>query len=139
METVSYVYRFDYSYDDEGERFQKLLLQIASPGHPEHALEIDAYLDSGAERTLVDGRIGTALGLDLLSGPELRCVSITGTGLTARLHVVRFSHPDLGDFELEVGFTTVPISRHLLGRDFFNLIQIGFRERQLTFYVIPTP
>ncbi|MBI3300886.1 MAG: hypothetical protein HYZ72_02245 [Deltaproteobacteria bacterium] len=116
-----------------------LVLQMASPDHPEQALDIDAYLDSGAQRSLFDGGIGTALGLDLFSGPEIRYVSIAGTGLAARLHQVRLAHPALGSFELEVGFSTVPISRNLLGRDFFNLVQIGFRERYLVFYVTPTP
>jgi len=66
-------------------------------------------------------------------------VSVAGVGLTARLHRVQLVHPVLGSFALEVGFSTVPISRNLLGRDFFNFIQIGFRERYLTFYVTPTP
>ena len=45
-----------------------------------------------------------------------------GTVLTATSHPVRLSHSDPGDFELEVGFTSVRIKRNLLGRDFFNLL-----------------
>jgi hypothetical protein len=48
-------------------------------------------------------------------------------------------HPDLGSFTLEVGFSSTDIHRNLLGRDFFNLAQIGFRERFLTLYVTPAP
>jgi len=33
----------------------------------------------------------------------------------------------------------VEISRNLIGRDFFNLVQVGFREKYLTFYLTPTP
>jgi len=42
-------------------------------------------------------------------------------------------------YALEIGFSENPIRRNLLGRGFFNLIQIGFRERYLTFYMTPTP
>ena len=62
-----------------------------------------------------------------------------GTVLTATIHPVRLTHSDLGDFELEVGFTSVNIKRNLLGRDFFNLLQIGFRERRQMFYVSLEP
>jgi hypothetical protein len=76
----------------------------------------------------------------LNSGQKKECGSLVkGAGVEARLHWVRLSHPELGDFDLEIGFTESPISRNLLGRDFFNLIQIGFRERYLTFYATPTP
>ncbi len=140
MPTVTYAYQFNYTYDPQkGEPFPVLVLQIMNPDHSEQALDIDAYLDSGAQRSLFDGGIGTALGLDLFSGPEIRYVSIAGTGIVARLHRVRFAHPALGNFELEVGLSTARISRNLLGRDFFNLVQLGFRERYLTFYVTPTP
>ena len=41
--------------------------------------------------------------------------------------------------DLDIGFSTVPLRRNLLGRDFFNLVQIGFRERQQVFYVRGEP
>jgi hypothetical protein len=44
-----------------------------------------------------------------------------------------------GDFNLEIGFTDRQIRRNLLGRDFFNLVQIGFREHQLQYYLNTTP
>jgi len=55
------------------------------------------------------------------------------------IHPVRLSHPDLSDFDLEVGFSTVPLRRNLLGRDFFSMVQIGFRERHQVFYVKAEP
>jgi hypothetical protein len=131
MPNVPYTHEFAYTYSSQtGEPFPVLVLQLASPAHPEQALDIDAYLDSGAQRSLFDGRSGTALGLELFNGPELRYVSVAGVSLAARLHRVQLVHPALGSFALEVGFSTVPISRNLLGRDFFNFIQIGFRDLQ---------
>ncbi len=137
--TVSYEHQFDYFHDQRGERFPALQIRIATPGNPEQALDIDAYIDSGAERSLLDGSIGRALGLDLFAGRQIPYVSTIGVRMEGWLHRVRLSHPDLGYFELEVGFSTGTIRRNLLGRDFFNLIQIGFRERHLAFYVTPTP
>jgi hypothetical protein len=102
-------------------------------------LDIDAYLDSGAERSLFEGWITRAIGLDLLAGRTIPYASLTRQTIEGRLHPVRLSHPSLGHFELEVGFSTGNISRNILGRDFFNLIQVGFRENHLAFYVTPTP
>ncbi len=137
MATVQYAYEVAYTYDPlTGDPFPILPLQVANPHAPGQALDANAYLDSGAQRSLFDGWIATALGLDLLSGRELRYVSLAGIGLTARLHQVRLIHPNLGSVELEVGFSTTPISRNLLGRDFFNFFQIGFHERYLTFYLL---
>jgi len=57
----------------------------------------------------------------------------------ARLHGVIASHPDLGPFHLTVGFSQGPIRRNLLGRDFFSLMQIGFREHYSAFYLTAIP
>jgi hypothetical protein len=130
----------NYLYDNTGRPFPKLLLQLTNPQVPEQAVETDAYLDSGAERSLFKADLALAIGLDLNSGQRKEYGSLVkGFGVEARLHLVRLSHPELGDFSLEIGFTESPIGRNLLGRDFFSLIQIGFRERYLTFYVTPTP
>jgi hypothetical protein len=138
MVAVQYAAEVAYTYDPiSGDPFPILPLRIANPYDPGQALDTNTYLDSGAQRFLFDGWIATALGFDLFSGPELRYVSIAGVGLVARLHQVRFTLPNLGSVELEVGFSTIPISRNLLGRDFFNFFQIGFHERYLTFYMSP--
>jgi len=138
MTTVQYSYEVAYTHDPlSGDPFPILPLQVANPHAPEQALDTNAYLDSGAQRSLFDGWIATALGFDLFSGSELRYASVTGISLAARLHTVSLTHPDLGSIALEVGFSTAPISRNLLGRDFFNFFQIGFHERYLTFYMSP--
>jgi hypothetical protein len=139
MVTVQYSSEVAYTHDPlSGDLFPILPLQIANPHDPRQALDTNAYLDSGAQRSLFDGWIATALGFDLFSGPELRYASVTGASLAARLHTVSLTHPNLGSVELEVGFSTAPISRNLLGRDFFNFFQIGVHERYLTLYLSPT-
>lgn len=94
------------------------------------AIDITAHLDSGTERTLLDGTLAHAIGLVLLDGAQLDFYSATGARMGARVHRVKFSHDVLGDWEMEVGFSTGKITRNLLGLDFFNLFQICFHERQ---------
>jgi hypothetical protein len=137
--TVSYEYRFEYTHDPDGRRFPRLEVRVASPEKPAEAVDVWAYLDSGAERSLFNGWIGAALGIDILDGPTLVYETGSGAPLSATLHPVRLFHPDLGDFDLEVGMSSSEIPRNLLGRDFFDLVQIGFREHHLAFYLTPSP
>ena len=139
MVTVSYAYQFGYIRDLQGEPHPGFPLRIANPHHPDQAVDVNAYLDSGAQRSLFQGWILKSIGLDLLDGPPKLYKSVLGFTIEGRLHLVRLSLPDLGDFAIEIGFSTGEISRNLLGRDFFDLVQIGFRERYLSFYVTPTP
>ncbi len=137
MPTVHYPHQFDYAYDEDGNLLPRLALAISRPLESGKTIDADAYLDSGAERTLFSGWIGTALGIDVLAGSRIGYETTMGTVLTATVHPVRLSHSDLGGFDLEVGFASINIKRNLLGRDFFNLLQIGFRERYRVFYASP--
>lgn len=114
-------------------------MTICNAGDPAQAVGIDAFIDSGAEGSLFQGWIPESIGLALLDGERKRYAPVHGVPLEARLHRVTLSHTELGSFELELGFCTVEISRNLLGRDFLNLIQVGFRENQQTFFISPTP
>lgn len=139
MTTVSYRHQFEYGYDDDGERLPLLKFRLSNIADPTLMVDVEVALDSGAERSLLDGRIGAALGLDVLGGPRLTFETMAGNLFPATLHTVQLSHSELGTFELEIAFSTGEIRRNLLGRDFFDLIQIGFREHYLTFFVTPTP
>ena len=139
MPTVRYDHEFPYPYDLNGERFPRLTFRLTNPAHPGQAVDVDAYLDSGAQRSLFDGGIGRAIGIDLLTGEQKQYESTTGGSIVGMLHRVRLEHSDFGSFDLVVGFSSTRIKRNLLGRDFFNLVQIGFRERQLAFYLTAEP
>ncbi len=139
MTPISYDFELDYSHSAEGKLCPLLRLVASIAGDPAAAVELEAVLDSGAERSLFNGKIGLALGLDVLRGPEISFSSVAGSLLSANLHSVRLSHADLGTFELEVAFSTGEIRRNILGRDFFDLVQVGFREHQLKLFVTPTP
>ena len=104
------------------------------------ALPVWVFVKDRQRRTvMINRRMAIDYGLDLMAGRRLSFASATGMSIEAMLHAVRLSHPELGHFDLEVGFSTAPLRRNLLGRDFFDLAQIGFRERHLVFYVTPEP
>jgi hypothetical protein len=137
--TVDYKHQIEYAYDRSGKRFPQLSFRISSTSDLKRAMDVNTYLDSGSERSLFNGWIGSVLGIDILSGPRMTFESAAGSYLTTTIHPVRLVHDDMGTFEIEVGFSTSEISRNLLGRDFFDLVQIGFREHQLCFFVTPEP
>jgi hypothetical protein len=62
-----------------------------------------------------------------------------GFSITGRIHQIELSHLDLGRFPLDAAISTVPIRRNLLGRDFLQYIQIGFREFHHNFMITATP
>ena len=139
MPAVAYTYNFPYRQGPAGGSFPILPMTLTNPHQSARAVDAIVYLDSGAQRSLFDGTLARLIGLDLMAGRRLSFASATRMSIEAMLHAVRLSHPELGHFDLEVGFSTAPLRRNLLGRDFFDLAQIGFRERHLVFYVTPEP
>jgi hypothetical protein len=133
MVAVSYDLELDYLRDSaRGSAFPGLWIVLG--GREDRELEVMAHLDSGTETSLFDGRIGRAIGLDLSAGEILVFRSSTGAEIGASLHPVRVAQEKLGGYELTIAFGEQPITRNLLGRDFFNLFQIGFRERHLKIF-----
>jgi len=114
VEVVQYTHQLAYSLDSQGKPFPILQLRILNPADSEQGLDIEGYLLSGNERKY---------------GP------VVGPTIIGRVHRIRLSHPTVGNFDLDVGFSTQEIHREILGRDFFNLVQIGFRERYLSYYL----
>lgn len=138
MVTVDYQYTFNYR--QFGSRsFPILQARISHLDNPELAFDTDVYLDSGAEGSVLNGNLLAALGIELINNKPRRYSSTLGNSITAYLHEVRLTIPDVADFHLEIGFSNGEIRRNLLGRDFFDLVQIGFREHQLQYYLEPTP
>jgi hypothetical protein len=139
MPTFSYPYQMAYSDLGQLGHIPALQVGIQTINGDASPIDIDAYLDSGAMFSLFDGAVLSALNLNVLDG-RLRLVSpIRGPAVETRVLPVRLLHEHLGNFDLEIGFSTSQISRNLLGRDFFDRVQIAFREHHLTFYINPTP
>ena len=137
MPTVEYSHEFQYT-DMEIDRFPVLQFQVQSPGGGE-AVDVDAYLDSGARYSLFEGSMLSSISLDLMEGQPRPYYPVSGLPIEGRIHRVRLIHDRLGTFELDIGFSTGEISRNLLGRDFFDKIQIGFREHSVKFFIEVTP
>src|SRR3990172_4793328 len=117
----SYSHQFNYR-EVNGKSFPILQLRISNPQQPELGIDIDTYIDSGAEYSILNGWIATSLGIALLSGEPRWFGTTIGNRIEGRRHRVRLFHPDLGSFDLEVALSTQDIRRDLLGRDFFNLV-----------------
>jgi len=137
---VSVTYRYQFAYRSINDRQYAIRqLRLSNPGNPEQGVDVDAYLDSGAEGSVFNGLFLEALGIQLVNGQSKNYASTIGASVRCYLHSVQLSHPELGAFNLEVAFSELPIRRNLLGRDFFYYAQVGFRERYLQFYLTPTP
>jgi len=130
MVSISFEHELDYLRDSlTGNPFPGLWIVVRNvAGNRE--IEVQAHVDSGTERSLLDGQIARALGLDLSTGNIQLFRSATGAELVSRLHRVVLAHDSLGVNELMIAFSETRLTRNLLGRDFFNLFQIGFRERR---------
>jgi hypothetical protein len=144
MVSVGYSLVFNYrSY--RGELFPVTTVELSASADDALAVEQDAFLDSGASRSIFRGEIPAMLGLNLLDGEPWEFETNTGVRLEARVHDVRVAlMPAEEDaapvsFIVPLAFATGEIGRNLLGRDFFRLTQIGFRERHSQFYLEPTP
>lgn len=141
MPTVNYEHEFAYRYEGAG-LFPIVQIRISNPENPALSLDVDGYLDSGATASLFPGWMAQALGFELLAGPLRRYVSAGGPEFEARVHrvqIAEINETDAPPFQLAVGFGTGNVHRNILGRDFFNQVQIGFRERQLLFLLTPSP
>ena len=106
MVSVTYSHQFGYLTTGDRGRFPGFLIQVQNPTRPALSVEVDAHLDSGAERSLFDGWIARSIGLDLLGGPVRRYAPTQGLPLEARIHHVVLVQPILGTFSVEVGFST---------------------------------
>lgn len=141
MQAVIYQHEFLYVFPEENNAtsFPGLLIEVRNPVNEGNGIEVQAHLDTGAEYSLFTGEIAAAIGLNLLEGDPVTFSSTAGTEVDARRHGIVLAHEILGNFPMNLAFSTGDIRRNLLGRDFMRLIQIGFREYHTEFYVTPTP
>lgn len=134
---VDYSNIFPYSIDPLTGRLLPIL--AFDLVNRQRRVTLNGCLDTGCERSLLDGRLALAVGIDLTGASSIPYCSAVGISVAGLLAPVNLVHPALGSFHLEVGFSPMHLARNLLGRDFLDLIQIGFREHRLEFYVLPSP
>lgn len=116
-----------------------ITVSMSLPDDAESGVDIDAFLDSGTSTSLFNGSFLQGLDVQVMNDRSKTFTTTSGIPLTAYLHPVRLTLPDVGVFQLNVAFSIDPIIRNLLGRDFFNLVQIGFRENHSQYFLISTP
>lgn len=136
---VHYEFEFAYRFSRTGGLYPILSFRVNNPRSAALSVEVNGFLDSGAKASLFDGSLLKAIGANLLDGPHRVFSGPAGNSWSVRMHDVHLAHELLGRFALNAGFSETPVERNILGRDFFNLAQIGFREHHLTFYVTPHP
>lgn len=137
---VNYSFRFDYRFDPlDGMRYPILTLELVNPDDLTRRVEVDAYIDCGCSKSLFDGRLANLIGIDPTRGPLVSYTSASGVSVAGILCSVQLQHPDLGRFDVEVGFAQVRLKRNLLGRDFLAHIQLGIREYRQEFFVRAEP
>ena len=104
------------------------MVHLQNPTTGAATADFDAELDSGAEYSLFDGDLLATVGMDLFSGDRFVFSFANGVALDARIFQVVISHANLGSFNLLARFSTGPLRTNILGRDFFDLLQVGFDE-----------
>jgi hypothetical protein len=133
--SVTYQFRFPYLRQLDGSLVPGLVIQLRNPITGAKTVETNAELDSGAEYSLFDGQLAIDIGLDIFKGKPFVFELANGIPLDARILAVVISHAELGRFNFEARFSTGPLRRNILGRDFFDLLQIGFDEHQSEIYL----
>jgi hypothetical protein len=88
--------------------FPILSVVVSNPRSLVRSADVIGYLDSGAQRSLFDGTLAGFIGLDLMDGLRVTFASAAGLSIEGIIHPVRLSHPELGKFDLDIAFSTVP-------------------------------
>ncbi len=112
-----------------------LVIHLQNPMTGAKTLETPVELDFGAEYSLFDGQLAVDVGLDLFNGKPFVFELANGISLDARIVSVVLSHSELGQFSFQGRFSTGPLRRNILGRDFFDLLPVGFDEHHSEVYL----
>ena len=98
LHSLSYQLRLPYLHRPDGASFPGLIVDLQHPESVTSAVEIRAELDSGAEYSLFQGALATAVGLDLFGGERFAFTLASGAILEARILPIVLSHAELGRF-----------------------------------------
>jgi len=97
---------------------------------PKGSVNVDALIDSGADRCLFNAQIGREIGLEIEKGEKESFSGIEGGEIVAYLHKVKLQIIGIDKIvELEAGFTDAPGVFAILGQDgFFDAFKIKFEK-----------
>ncbi len=110
MVNVSYSHALSYGYDS-GRGRPMLRVQVGNPRNRDLAIQTLAHLDSGTDMTIFRGDVCSVIGIELMAGPEKRFqTSVIGaSSLVAHVHRAKLVHEVLGEYDIEIAFSTQPI------------------------------
>lgn len=129
--TVSYAHKFEYRNIPGHEGlYPALLLSISAT----ESVDTVGVIDTGSVRTLFNGELAAAIGLRLEDGTPQALYPINGGVLRTKLLKAHILFNGL-EFDLDICFSEARVNRNLLGRDFLEKIQVGFREHHRLIYL----
>lgn len=132
MTGLEFSHTYPYRYDANGSPLP--LVPIRLHLAQDYVVEFLALLDTGAERTLLEGVHLRAAGLDVFEGKPLNSQGFLGARTVAYLHPARVTLANQ-ELDLQVAFSTQPLLRPVLGRDLLAHFKLGLRERTSELYV----
>lgn len=131
MPRLDFRWQLPYRYDEHG-RFGPLICIGLTTNSNRH--DMLCLLDTGAERTLLDGQHLRAAGLDLFPGTRRRVSGVLASSVVVYEHRVAHAIADL-ELELAVLSSTQPLNRAVIGRDLLSALRLGLRERAGEIYL----
>lgn len=100
--------------------------------------DVVALVDTGAEFSLLDGSMLRAAGIDLLAGPSQTFRGFMGARSVGHAHRAVLTAAGRA-VAMEVHFSTMPLERPVLGRDFLEYFVVAVRERTQEVHVAREP
>lgn len=134
MANLEFSHTYPYRYDPNGNLLPLVPLRLHLA--KDYVVEFLALLDTGAERTLLEGVHLRAAGMDVFEGKPLTFQGFLGARTVAYLHPARVAVANQ-ELEIEVAFSTQPLLRPVLGRDLLAHFKLGLRERTSELYLEP--
>jgi hypothetical protein len=128
---LAFRWQLPYRFDDRG-RYGPLVAVGLVMKKARH--DMLCVLDTGAERTLLDGQHLRAAGLDMFAGQPRRVSGFLSSSVLVYEHIVRLVVQEV-DLELPVLFSTQPLERAVIGRDVMAHFWLGLRERAGEIYL----
>ena len=131
MPRLEFQWQLPYRYDERGRYgpFIGIGLILDATRH-----DMLCLLDTGAERSLLDGQHLRAAGLDIFAGQPRRVGGFLGSSVIVYEHSVRLAVQDV-ELALPVLFSSQPLERAVIGRDVLAELRFGLREHAGEIYL----
>lgn len=135
---MALTFEFEFFYLDDPE----ISIRVTSPESGSTRLT-RAYIDTGAQRTILDDLLAERIGLDLENAEEITLFGLAGTleGYIADVDLSLLGEPEL-TFRLPVAFAPLVSTRvgNLIGLDLMSRVSFGLDHgRRLGYLGRPQP